>query len=79
MGEQHRVALASVIAPAPDILLLDEPFAGLDFGQRYRIMGILGRLRYRGITIVLASHGPLPPGEWTERRLLLENGTIHED
>ena len=37
-GEQHRVTLASVLAPQPELLLLDEPFAGLDFSQRYQIL-----------------------------------------
>jgi energy-coupling factor transporter ATP-binding protein EcfA2 len=77
-GEQHRVALASVIAPNPELLLLDEPFTGLDFGQRYRLLDILSRLRQSGTAIILASHGPLPEGEAAQRRLVLQDGTIHE-
>jgi energy-coupling factor transporter ATP-binding protein EcfA2 len=77
-GEQHRVALALVIAPNPELLLLDEPFTGLDFGQRYRLLDILSRLRRRGTAVILASHGPLPDGEAAQRRLVLQDGTIHE-
>jgi len=77
-GEQHRVALASVIAANPEVLLLDEPFAGLDFPQRRRMLTILSRLQRNGTTIILASHGPLPAGEWVNRHIILKNGKISE-
>ena len=76
-GEQHRVTLASVLAPQPELLLLDEPFAGLDFAQRYRILDILAELRARcGTTVVIVSHDQLPDPRWADRMLILENGTI---
>jgi len=74
-GEQHRVALASVIAPDPELVLLDEPFAGLDPTQRLRLLKTLSRLREeRGATIVIASHDPLPDAEWADRVVVMENG-----
>jgi len=76
-GEQHRVALASVIAPEPAILLLDEPFAGLDPAQRLRLLNILSSLRAeRGSTIVIASHDPLPDPDWADRVICMEAGRI---
>jgi len=76
-GEQHRVALASVIAPDPELILLDEPFAGLDPTQRLRLLKILAQLREeRGTTIVIASHDPLPDLEWADRVVVMENGQI---
>jgi energy-coupling factor transport system ATP-binding protein len=76
-GEQHRVALASVLAPKPEILLLDEPFAGLDVEQRFRLLKILADLRHKyGTTILIASHDPLPDPAWADRTLTMENGTI---
>ncbi len=76
-GEQHRVALASVLAPRPPVLLLDEPFAGLDLGQRRRLLRILARLGERwGTTVVIASHDPLPDLGWADRTLTLAGGTI---
>ena len=76
-GEQHRVALASVLAPQPELLLLDEPFAGLDFPQRYKILGILSALRERcGTTVVIVSHDRLPDPLWADRVLILEHGAI---
>lgn len=76
-GEQHRVALASVIAPQPGLILLDEPFAGLDPTQRLRLLQILARLREeRGTTVVIASHDPLPDMEWADRVVVMENGRI---
>jgi energy-coupling factor transport system ATP-binding protein len=76
-GEQHRVALASVIAPDPRVLLLDEPFAGLDPTQRLRLLKILSSLRKeRGASIVIASHDPLPDPEWADRVVVMENGKI---
>jgi len=76
-GEQHRVALASVIAPEPQLLLLDEPFAGLDPLQRLRLLKILAQLRQeKGTTIVIASHDPLPDPAWSDRIITMQNGRI---
>jgi energy-coupling factor transporter ATP-binding protein EcfA2 len=76
-GEQHRVALASVIAPDPRVLLLDEPFAGLDPAQRLRLLRILSSLRAnRGTAVVIASHDPLPDPDWADRTLIMEAGRI---
>ena len=76
-GEQHRVALASVIAPDPAVLFLDEPFAGLDPDQRLRILKILSSLRReRGTSTVIASHDPLPDPDWADRIIIMANGSI---
>lgn len=76
-GEQHRVALASVIAPDPRVLLLDEPFAGLDPAQRFRLLDILASLRAdRGTAVVIASHDPLPDPRWADRVVHMDNGRI---
>ncbi len=76
-GEQHRVALASVLAPRPGVLLLDEPFPGLDLRQRQRLLRILAGLREKhGTTVLLASHDPVPDRSWPDRVLTIQNGTI---
>jgi energy-coupling factor transport system ATP-binding protein len=76
-GEQHRVALASVIAPWPGVLLLDEPFAGLDLAQRHRILHILTEVSRRyGTTVLIASHDLLPDPCWADRILKLQEGKI---
>ena len=76
-GEQHRVALASVLAPAPAVLLLDEPFAGLDLESRHRLLEMLEcEQRRRGIAILVASHDELPASGWAHRRLELVNGAL---
>jgi energy-coupling factor transport system ATP-binding protein len=76
-GEQHRVALASVLAPAPAVLLLDEPFAGLDLESRHRLLEMLAReQRRQGIAIVVASHDELPASGWAHRRLELADGAL---
>lgn len=78
-GEQHRVALATVLAPRPELLLLDEPFAGLDFPQRLALLGILGELPRRlGATVVIVSHDELPDSRWADRSLILSGGVLGE-
>jgi len=78
-GEQHRVTLASVIAPRPEVLLLDEPFAGLDIRQRRRFLSILTDIRdHFGTTVLIASHDPLPDPAWPDRALTMEGGAIVE-
>ncbi|MCD9140986.1 ABC transporter ATP-binding protein [Streptomyces albireticuli] len=58
-GQQRRVALARALARRPDVLLLDEPTAGLDTALRDEIAGLLRHLAAgRGLAIVLACHDP---------------------
>lgn len=76
-GEQHRVALAAVIAPRPELLLLDEPFAGLDIPQRLSLLEILAAMPVRyGTTVVIASHDELPDRNWADRTLQLNGGKL---
>lgn len=78
-GEQHRVALAAVLAPRPEVLLLDEPFAGLDGEQQQRLLEILAGLPERfGTTVIIASHDPLPSPLWADRELRIEEGFLAE-
>ncbi|MEA5112548.1 MAG: ATP-binding cassette domain-containing protein [Geobacteraceae bacterium] len=79
-GEQHRVTLASVIAPRPEVLLLDEPFAGLDVRQRRRFLSILTDIRDQyGTAVLIASHDPLPDPAWPDRALFMEGGAVEEN
>jgi energy-coupling factor transport system ATP-binding protein len=55
-GEKRRAALAGVLIEPPQLLLLDEPTAGLDPEGRRALAAVLGALRERGRTVLLASH-----------------------
>jgi ATPase components of various ABC-type transport systems, contain duplicated ATPase len=77
-GEQHRVALASAIACHPKVLLFDEPFSGLDFSLRKRILDILSELRQRQkTTVLIASHDRLPDKHWADRSVVVEQGKLY--
>jgi energy-coupling factor transport system ATP-binding protein len=76
-GEQHRVALACALVPRPALLLLDEPFAGLELERRAQLLTRLAGLARRdGMAIVIASHDPLPWPGWSTRSLRLEGGHL---
>ncbi len=76
-GEQHRVALASVIASQPDLLLLDEPFSGLDYEMREAVLDLLSRLNTSfDMSILFASHDPPLDPQWADRQLILKEGKI---
>ena len=56
-GQQQRVALARALAPEPQVLLLDEPFSGLDAGLRDQVRGEVARiLRESGATVIVVTH-----------------------
>lgn len=55
-GEKQRVALASILALQPKVLLLDEPFTHLDAETSEELCAILRTLRYGGLTVMIAEH-----------------------
>jgi iron(III) transport system ATP-binding protein len=76
-GEQQRVALARALAPQPNLLLLDEPFSGLDTMLREQ-MGeeTLSTLKELGITSVMVTHDPEEALTTADRIVLMDEGNV---
>jgi ABC-2 type transport system ATP-binding protein len=75
-GMQKRLALAMALLAQPEVLLLDEPTAGLDpFGSE-TVVAILRELAAAGTTIVLASHHLLEVEESCDELLILQDGEV---
>ncbi|UVS70631.1 metal ABC transporter ATP-binding protein [Nitrososphaera viennensis] len=55
-GEQQRVFLARAMIRSPDVLVLDEPTSGVDHATREAILGVLGELNQKGVTVILTTH-----------------------
>jgi energy-coupling factor transport system ATP-binding protein len=79
-GEQHRVALASVLATGSPVLLLDEPFAGLDVETRSKLLELVARetARRQG-ALVIASHDREPFARFVHRVVRLDRGRVVHD
>ena len=76
-GEQQRLALARALAPAPLILLMDEPFSNLDRGLREEVRGrTLAVLRAAGVTSLLVTHDPEEALSVGDHLVLLERGRV---
>ena len=73
-GERQLVLIARALAQQADIVLLDEPTASLDFGNRVRVLRELDRLRGQGLTIVFSTHEPDHALMHADRALLLQGG-----
>ncbi|MGN0171138.1 MAG: energy-coupling factor transporter ATPase [Lachnospiraceae bacterium] len=79
-GQKRRVAIAGVLAMKPEILILDEPTAGLDPQGRDEILGELKRLhREQNLTVVLVSHSMEDVADYVERLVVMDNGSIRYD
>ena len=76
-GEQQRVALARALAPAPDILLMDEPFSNLDQGLRQKVRGeTIALLRKLGTTVIIVTHDAEEALSAGDRIILMKSGRI---
>ncbi len=73
-GEQRKVALASVLAGQPEILLLDEPLAGLDPQSRQMLSNHLRNLKSLGLTLVVSTHQLEETMEWLDEISVLAKG-----
>ncbi len=73
-GQKKRVCIAGVLAMQPDVLLLDEPMAGLDAAMQVELQALLDTLAARGITIVLSTHDVDFAYRWADDIHLLAAG-----
>ncbi|HEX5096397.1 MAG TPA: ATP-binding cassette domain-containing protein [Acidimicrobiia bacterium] len=78
-GERLALALAVVLAPAPRVLLLDEPTRGLDYTAKARLATVLRGLAADGHAIVLASHDVELVAEVATRAVVLADGDVVSD
>lgn len=79
-GQKRRVAIAGVLAMKPDILILDEPTAGLDPKGRDEILDQISKLhRETGITVILVSHSMEDVAKYVERIIVMNEGSILYD
>ncbi len=77
-GTRQRLAVLRAVVHDPPILLLDEPFSGLDARAADWLAGLLGELRGRGRTVCLVSHDPHRARELADRVIELCSGRLRE-
>ena len=79
-GQKRRVAIAGILAMNPEVLVLDEPTAGLDPKGRDDILGVLKQLHQEsGITVVLVSHSMEDVADYASRIIVLDKGKVLYD
>ena len=79
-GQKRRVAIAGVLAMQPEILILDEPTAGLDPKGREEILDQIKKLQKEaGITVILVSHSMEDVAEYVDRIIVMSGGKILYD
>ena len=75
-GEKRRVAIAGVLAMRPEVLILDEPTAGLDPSGSREIEGLLARLKAEGTTLLMVSHDMDCVAHLSDRVVALDGGRL---
>ncbi len=79
-GEQQRCALLRALAPEPDVLLLDEPFSGLDVTLRAQVReSTLEILRDSGVATLIVTHDPEEAMFLADRLLIMERGRVVQE
>lgn len=78
-GEKRRAAIAGVMAMDPDVMILDEPAAGLDPGSREELLDSLAELHETGKTIIIVSHSMEDLAGYVDRIIVLNEGHIWSD
>lgn len=78
-GQMRRVALAGVLAMRPEMLVLDEPAAGLDPQGREDMLRLIAALHRQGATIVMVSHSMDDVARFASRAVVMEQGRLAMD
>ncbi len=75
-GLQRRLEIARALATRPRLLLLDEPAAGLNTGEKRELMQLISQLRSEGLTILLIEHDMRLVMEVSDRIVVLDHGEL---
>ena len=79
-GQKRRVAIAGVLAMKPEVLILDEPTAGLDPAGRDEILDMIAQMhRELGITVILVSHSMEDVAKYVDRIIVMNQGSVMYD
>ena len=78
-GERQRVALASLMALTPELLILDEPTTGLDWRECMHTMELVSALNAQGTTVFMVSHDMEIVRDFAKRVLVLHDGKLSAD
>lgn len=79
-GQKRRVAIAGVLAMKPEVLILDEPTAGLDPKGRDEILDQIAKLRKEtGMTVILVSHSMEDIAKYVDRIIVMNRGEVMMD
>lgn len=73
---RQRVAVASVLASNPDVLILDEPTTGLDYSEQSSMMNMVRRLNENGSTIIFITHHMWVVAEYAKRAFVMKDGDV---
>lgn len=78
-GERQLALIARALVQEAQVIVLDEPVAGLDYGHQQRLLEHLQRLAHQGLAIVCSSHHPEHALAWANRVWVLEQGQLTAD
>jgi energy-coupling factor transport system ATP-binding protein len=79
LPRRRLLALATILTADPELLLLDEPTAGLDFASRERVIGVIREWTRRGRTVVAITHDAVFAHEALQRGVVVDHGRVVQD
>lgn len=78
-GERQRVAVASMLAARPEVMVFDEPTTGLDYRESRGMMELIAALHAQGRTVVIITHTMWLVAEYAQRAVLMREGRVITD
>jgi len=75
-GERQKLAVATVLAMSPEILIIDEPTTGQDWAGTERMMDMIAELNQQGHTIIIITHNMRLAAQLADRVIVMHNGTV---
>lgn len=76
LGQKKRCAIAGILAMEPKIILMDEPFSGLDPLSLQEFLDILNRLHENGVALIMSTHDVDTAYEWGENFIIMKDGKV---